>query len=226
MVFKRRDPRTYYRAFIEAFYPKGGWTRAARYVVHRLRRLPDPAHKISRGIAVGVFVSFTPFFGFHFVVAAALAWAIRGNIIASLLATFFGNPLTFPLIAATSMGLGSFLLGQPDLPLHTVFADFAYATGELWRNFIAALTGGELNWGRLDQFFSHVFMPYLVGGFFPGLILGASFYILSNPVIAAYQKARVARLKRRFAKKRERAISRRLEMAEVGGVGGDKAAAE
>ena len=226
MVFKRRNPRTYFRAFIEAFYPKGGWTRAARYVIHRVRRLPDPSHKISRGIAVGVFVSFTPLFGFHFVVAMALAWVIRGNMLAALLATFFGNPLTFPLIAATSMTLGSFILGLPDVPLHTVFADFGYAAGELWRNFMAALTGGSLNWGRLGQFFSHVFLPYLVGGLLPGLILGIAFYFLSNPVIAAYQKARVARLKRRFAKKREKAISRRLEMAEAGGVGGDRTAAE
>jgi hypothetical protein len=30
------------------------------YVMHRLRRLPDPPHKIARGIAAGVFVSFTP----------------------------------------------------------------------------------------------------------------------------------------------------------------------
>lgn len=194
--------------------------------MHRLRRLPDPSHKISRGIAVGVFVSFTPFFGFHFVVAAALAWVIRGNIVASLLATFFGNPLTFPLIAATSMELGSFILGHPHVPLQVVFADFAYAAGELWRNFIAALTAGELNWGRLDQFFSNVFLPYLVGGFFPGLLMGIIFYILSNPVIAAYQKARIARLKKRFAKKREKAISRRLEMAEIGGVERDRTAAE
>ena len=124
------------------------------------------------------------------------------------------------------MELGSFLLGKPHLPLHTVFADFAFAAGELWSNFVAALTGGDLKWGQLDQFFSNIFTPYLVGGFFPGLIMGVSFYILSNPVIAAYQKARVARLKKRFAKKREKAISRRLEMAEVGGVGADRTAAE
>ena len=66
MVFKRRTPKTFGRAFIETFYPRGGWGRAVRYVVHRLRRLPDPAYKISRGIAAGVFTSFTPFFGFHF----------------------------------------------------------------------------------------------------------------------------------------------------------------
>jgi hypothetical protein len=65
-VFKRRTPRSYVQIVGEAFYPRGGWTRAAWYVAHRLRRLPDPAHRISRGIFAGVFVSFTPFYGLHF----------------------------------------------------------------------------------------------------------------------------------------------------------------
>src|SRR6056297_3944816 len=103
MVFKRRTPKSWLQFIAEAFWPRGGWTRATRYVVHRLRRLPDPAHKISRGIAAGVFACFTPFFGLHFVIATALAFVLRGNLMAALLATFFGNPLTFPIIAAVSM---------------------------------------------------------------------------------------------------------------------------
>ena len=67
MVFKRRNPRTWLRTVAEVFYPRGGWRRAVSYVIHRLRRLPDPPHKIARGVAAGVFVCFTPFFGFHFV---------------------------------------------------------------------------------------------------------------------------------------------------------------
>ena len=139
------------------------------------------------------------------------AWLIGGNMLAALLATFFGNPITFPFIAATSMGLGSYILGYAPLPLPQVFAAFGQAAGELWWNFISVLSGNELKWGRLDKFFSRVFLTYLVGGILPGLVAGVIFYFLTNPVIAAYQRARVSRLKKRFAKKREKAISRRLE---------------
>ena len=99
-MFKRRETRSWLRAIAEFFYPRGGWRRAASYVGHRLRRLPDPPHRIARGIAAGVFVCFTPFFGLHFFMAAILAFLMQGNIVAALLATFFGNPLTFPFIAA------------------------------------------------------------------------------------------------------------------------------
>lgn len=214
MVFKRRKPRTYYEAVTESLYPKGGWTRAAWYVWHRLRRLPDPAHKISRGIACGVFVCFTPFFGLHFLIAAAMAWVVNGNVMAALLATFFGNPLTFPFIAAVSMELGSWMLGAPHVPLPMLVTAFSDAAIELWRNLIAVFTPDVTHWDGLDRFYEQVFMPYLVGGILPGIATAAACYFLSNPVLAAYQKARVARLKKRFAKKREKVISRRMEAVE------------
>lgn len=180
-----------------------------RYVGHRLQRLPDPAHKISRGIAAGVFTSFTPFFGMHFFIAALLAWAMRGNILAALLATFFGNPLTFPFIAAISMELGSLMLGYRGVPLPLVLEAFSDAALSLWRNFLAIFTPERANWHGFDIFWDRVFLPYLVGGLLPGIASAIAAYVLANPIIAAYQKARVARLKKRFAKRRERVISRR-----------------
>ncbi len=196
---------------IEAVYPKGGWRRAMQYVVHRVRRLPDPANKISRGIAAGVFTCFTPFFGLHFVFAALFAWAIRGNIMAAVLATFFGNPFTFPIIAAVCMELGAILLGRPPLPLPEVATAFSDAALELWRNMIAVFSAAPTAWGSLSGFFDRFFLPYLIGGFFPGLATAIAFYFLTNPVLNAYQKARLSRMKRRFAKKREKIEAMRAE---------------
>lgn len=212
MVFKRRTPRTYFEIVSQSLYPRGGWRRAARYVGYRLRRLPDPAHKISRGIAAGVFTSFTPLFGLHFVISALLAWAMRGNILAALLATFVGNPLTFPLIAAVSMEVGSLVLGEQSLPLPLVLSSFGEAANDLWRNFVAIFTSESAQWRGLVRFWDRVFLPYMVGSLMPGLIAGVASYFLTNPLIAAYQKARITRLKKKFAKRRERAISRQISV--------------
>jgi uncharacterized protein (DUF2062 family) len=205
-VFKRRAPRSYLHILARTVYPRGGWWRAVLYVVHRLRRLPDPAHKISRGIAAGVFTSFTPFFGLHFLIAAVVAWAIRGNMIAALLSTFVGNPLTFPLIATVSVELGTTILGDENaIPLGRIFGAFSNASAELWHNLSAIFTDEVAHWGRLENFFWHLFLPYLVGGLIPGLIAGAAAYALSRPLISAYQKARIGRMKRGFARRRARA---------------------
>ena len=208
MVFKRRTPRTWLRFIAEGFWPRGGWGRAARYVAHRLHRLPDPAHKISRGIAAGVFVTFTPFFGFHFILSALLAFVMRGNVLAALLATFVGNPVTFPFIASISMEIGSTLLGTPDLPLPAVIASFSNASVELWRNFTAIFTPEIMHWGRLGAFAQVVLLPYLVGGLVPGLVAALAAYFLSNPLIVAYQKQRIKRQKARFDKKRAKEARR------------------
>lgn len=190
MVFKRRDRRAIWQVALDFFYPRGGWTRAFEYVKHRLRRLPDTPQKIGRGVWAGVFVSFTPLFGLHFVLAAIIARAMRGNILAALLATFFGNPLTFPLIGYSSLRLGSWLLGLPQGGIDGPGRKFAEASFDLWNNFAAIFTSETINWRGMQIFYEEVFFPYLVGGILPGLIAATIAYYLSVPVINAYQTRR------------------------------------
>lgn len=201
-MFKRRIPKSYTRSFAEFFYPPGGWKRAGRYIMYRLRRLPDPAHKISRGIAAGVFASFTPLFGLHFFTAALIAWAMRANILASLLATFFGNPLTFPVIATVSVEFGTFLLGSPSVPPKDILLSFSLVSVELWGNFAAIFTPAQSAWTETSAFFSRIFLPYLIGGIIPGLISALAAYFMANPVIASYQRGRIKKMKQRFEARR------------------------
>lgn len=200
-MFKRRKKRTVMESLGDTVYPRGGWARAAYYVVHRLRRLPDTPHKIARGVACGVFVCFTPFFGFHFVLAAAFAWMINGNILAAILATFVGNPLTFPFIITVSIELGAWMLSLPGgMPLKRITDAFANAFGELWSNLLAIFTPETVDWYRMGEFFHTMFMPFLVGGILPGLLTALIFYFLTTPVIEAYQKRRRKKLRKRFEK--------------------------
>jgi uncharacterized protein (DUF2062 family) len=224
-VFKRRRPKSYFRIVGEAFWPRGGWRRASIYVVHRLRRLPDPAHRISRGIFAGVFVSFTPFYGLHFLAAALVAWVMRGNILAALLATFFGNPITFPIIAAVSVEFGAWMLGLPPVPLPKVVSAFSLASVELWENLKAIVTPATAEWSHLGDFFRYVFLPYLVGGILPGIAAGLVAYYASYPLILSYQRGRIHRLKERFEKRRRAIEAARAERAahEPQGEGADAA---
>ncbi|WP_333714347.1 DUF2062 domain-containing protein [Yoonia sp.] len=190
MVFKRRDRRAVGRIVLDFFYPRGGWARAFEYVKHRLRRLPDTPQKISRGIWAGVFVSFTPLFGLHFFVAWLIARLVRGNILAALMATFFGNPLTFPPIGYVSITLGAWMLGLPQGTPHQLGQKFRDAGQDLWYNFLAIFTPESIDWAGMKVFYNDLFFPYLVGGILPGVLTATAIYYLSVPVIAAYQKRR------------------------------------
>jgi len=71
-----------------------------------------PGH-IAVGFAVGVFISFTPFFGLHTPLAIAIAFLFRLNKLTCVTGAWVNTPLTvFPALAA-SYNLGRFLMGKP-----------------------------------------------------------------------------------------------------------------
>ncbi len=72
--------------------------RASLFYFLKLVRVKDSQDKLAIGFACGSMVSFTPFIGFHFFLAIIFAYIFRGNIVASLIGTFVGNPFTFPFI--------------------------------------------------------------------------------------------------------------------------------
>ena len=147
-MFKRRDARSTLRIVAEVFWPRGGWLRAAHYVKHRMRRLPGTPEQIARGVFAGVFASFTPFFGMHFIVAAILAKVMRGSILAALLGTFFGNPLTYVPIAYIALQTGHWMLGTSMRGTldDSIFSKFGAAAGDLWHNVLAIFTPERAHW--------------------------------------------------------------------------------
>ncbi|PSL17857.1 DUF2062 domain-containing protein [Shimia abyssi] len=202
MVFKRRDKRPFLQIVAEIFYPRGGWKRAFYYVRHRLHRLPGSPEFIARGIWCGVFTTFTPFYGLHFFIAAFLARLLSGNILAALLATFFGNPLTYLPIGIASLKTGHFLLGTEfhEGAHQSLAAKFANAAADLWHNFWSLFDDHEPDWHGLKIFYDEVFYPYMIGGILPGILAATVMYYLSVPVIRAYQKRRSARVQKKIAK--------------------------
>lgn len=201
MIFKRRDRRPVWQVIADFVYPRGGWARAAQYVKHRVRRLPDTPEKISRGVAAGVFAAFTPFYGLHFLVAFLLARLMRGNVLAALMGTFFGNPLTYVPIAVAALGTGHWILGtRPVEDVHASLGEkFGAAFADLWHNFVAIFTPARTDWHGLAIFYDEVFYPYLIGGILPGVVCAAVCYYLSVPLISAYQKRRQKVLQAKLA---------------------------
>lgn len=201
MVFKRRDKRSWLQMTQHFLWPRGGWGRAAQYVRHRVRRLPDPPHRIARGIFIGIFVTFSPFFGMHFFISIFLSLLLRANIVASLMATFVGNPLTFLPIGVMSLQTGNFLLGRVgvDEEVHrSLGGKFLDASADLKHNFRAIFTHEDADWHNLYIFYDDIFFPYMIGGIIPGILFGLLGYYLSLPVIQAYQKRRTGRLKAKW----------------------------
>lgn len=71
-----------------------------------------PGH-IASAFAVGVFVSFTPFFGLHTPIAIGLALLLRLNKVACITGAWLNTPLTVVPVLVASYNLGRFLRGKP-----------------------------------------------------------------------------------------------------------------
>ena len=203
LVFKRRNPRTVMGWLREMVYPQGGFKRATRYVIHRMRRLPDQPHRIARGVFAGCLIGFLPLPGLQFLGAWGLALLMRGNVLAALLGTFNSNPITTPFFAVGAVSLGHWMLGI-DTPLSAdaIFTAIGDAGGDLWRNFLAIFTHDVAQWDGLLLFWHTVYLPYFIGALIPGFLLSLGFYYLTIPLVVAYQNAREAKAKERGERRR------------------------
>ena len=215
MVFKRRDKPPLLHRLRELVLPRRGWRRGIEYLGHRVRRLPDTPHRIALGFACGVYVSFTPFFGLHFLLAAGLARLCRGNILASLVGTAALNPLTFPLIASVSLWLGRRILGfgASGRDFSRVSDAFAQAFAGIWTSVLSLVGLGESQWQKLVPFFRDLLWPYFVGGLLPGIVAAVIGYYLTRPLVGAYQARRRARM---LARARERLAGEESEADAAG----------
>lgn len=201
-MFKRRNPRSY----SEMIYPRGGFRRTVAYLWHRVRRLPDQPHRIGRGLAVGVLVSFSPLHGLHFLVAAAISLLIRGNLLATFIGTFAGNPLTTPFIALASVGLGRQILGLPgQMTPHFIFSEFAHATAETWHNMLAIFSSEPMEWAGLSEFYHQIFLPYAIGGLVLGSIAAVCAHYLTVPIVRRHHRRREKKMAERIARLRDAA---------------------
>lgn len=177
-VFRRRRPHPRLRHFREFLWPSSGWHRSTRYLAHRVRRLPGTPYRIAAGFASGAAMSITPFIGFHFVLSALLAWALRGNILASAFGTVVGNPWTFPLIFWWTYKLGNAMMGE-------------FGGGDL---------PGELTVSFLFHHPMRVLLPMLLGALPTAAAVWGIAFGLVYAAVVSYRAARQKRFERRRAR--------------------------
>lgn len=184
-------------------YPQGGFKRAVQYVLHRMRRLPDQPHRIARGVFAGSLVGFLPLPGIQFVTAWVASRAVNGNLFAALLATFNTNPITTPFFAVFAMSFGHWIMGI-EKPLTGAYIGraFANASEDLWFNVLAIFGPEHARWDGLVQFWHEIYLPYFIGALIPGFGLSLLFYYLTIPLIMAYQRARAAKSKERYERRK------------------------
>jgi len=78
--------------------------------------LQETPQRTALAFAIGVFIAFSPTYGFHTLSALFCAWAFRLNFAALLLGNFINNPWTTVPILGGTMWTGFLILGMPHTP--------------------------------------------------------------------------------------------------------------
>lgn len=112
--------------------------------LHMLGR-DDPPEQTAASFALGVAISFTPFFGLHWAIALGLAFLLKLNKVDVLLGTLAVNPLTFGPVSALAFPLGRLLLrtrhqAVAHLPWHQLF------TVSFWAQARPSMRAAALQW--------------------------------------------------------------------------------
>ncbi len=189
-MFLRRRKLALPERLRDFVWPRSGWRRFTRYAFHRMARLPGSPQSIAAGFAFGAAISFTPFVGLHFVLAAIMAWLARVNVVASAVGTAVGNPWTFPFIWIWVYELGIWMGGGNESAA-AASLDFAGIFGAV----LDALL--SLNFAYLVEVAGPVLWPMLVGSIPTFVVVWLAFYFSIKPMVADYQARRVRRRHRR-----------------------------
>jgi uncharacterized protein (DUF2062 family) len=105
-----------------AILPRMGYRRTFRYRLQRIARMAGSPHYLAAGVAIGIALALTPWFGLHFVLAFILARLFRASLPLALAFTLLNNPWTLPLVMVSDYELGRAILGSSAIGLPPVEA--------------------------------------------------------------------------------------------------------
>lgn len=143
----------------------------------------DPPQRLALGVAIGVFVAFTPTFGVQMVLAACLSWMFRANKVVSVAAVWISNPATMVPMYYSAYHVGCWVLRQSPIDRAGFIALLHPPDG--W------LAATKFYWNQMWS----VAEPMWVGGVLVGLASAYLMYVFVDRFIRWYRLRRFGGMK-------------------------------
>jgi uncharacterized protein len=139
--------------------------------------LDDPPWRLALSLAVGVFISFTPFYGLQTLLAIGVAIVSRLNRAATVAGAWLNLPWFAPLVYAGALRVGTLLVPDP-----------AGIRGAWLAQILSQPR--SISWRDLPALLDHVSLPLFVGTSVLGGVAGIVTYVVSFHLIVRRQAAR------------------------------------
>jgi len=152
---------------------------------HRFFKLRGSPREASLGMALGVFVGMSPFFGFHTAIAVLLASLFKWSKITAAVGVFITNPVTAPIIYPLTYRLGAMLTGFSE-PIQ-------------WTRLLEPVAFIELLKNS-----PMIIIDMLAGGILVGIPLSIIVYFIAHAIFSRAKKRIEMKKVHRMIKKRTR----------------------
>ena len=159
-----------------------------RFLEFKILHIDDSPHKISLGLAVGLFIAWTPLLGLHILLVIALTMLLRANKFAALTSVWVSNIFTYAFVYYPAYLIGRAvcdifprhrIMGQEQVSVifNKLFTPANILTGfytkEYWKQFwVLTKTIGPELW---------------IGGFVLGGLAAVGSYIVCYNVIKSHR---------------------------------------
>jgi uncharacterized protein (DUF2062 family) len=155
-------------------------TVAWRELLARLRgllHLDDPPQRIALALAVGVFISCTPFLGVQTFLAVAVAMLFRLNRAATVTGVWINLPWFAPVVYGAALKLGDWVLPDPS------------GSRDAWLTYIVS-SPFRLQWRDVLALLEELSAALLVGTTIVGLVAALVTYVVAFGLISARRARR------------------------------------
>jgi uncharacterized protein (DUF2062 family) len=151
---------------------------AVREQLRETVRFDDPTWRLALAIALGVFISFTPFYGLQTLLAIGFAVIFRLNRAATVAGAWLNLPWFAPLVYAGALKVGTIIVPDPD------------GTRGAWLAYLLEHPR-SVSWQDIPALLDEISLPFVVGTTMLGVVAAAATYVIAFTLIAR-RRARVA----------------------------------
>ena len=137
----------------------------------RLLHLDDPPPRIAAALALGVFVSCTPFWGLQTIISLVLASVLRLNRAALLTGTWLNLPWVAPFVYGAAIKIGGLLMPDPG------------GHREAWLAYLLEHPS-SLSWHDALSLTQELSVALLVGTTMVGLVAALATYFIALAVLS------------------------------------------
>jgi hypothetical protein len=188
--------------------PRRLYHRLVQFVEYRIFHVDDTPHRIALGVAIGMFVAWTPTLPFQMILAVFLATILRANKAVPVPLVWISNPFTAVPLFYGNYLVGAFLMrgewGDSSAArqiLAQLFSPEGSQADGSWRFVHSEFW--VLLWNAFVQFGTELW----IGSVLVGLLVALASYPIAIRSVVAYRRRRLARRAKRSRPSRGRADS-------------------